>query len=293
MRIVDFHTHSTASDGSFTPTELMKYAAEKGLDAIALTDHDTLSGLPEARAAAERTGVRLISGAEFSTTYENISLHIVGLFLPEDSPEILSKLEYMQKKRIERNKKMLENLQKEGVEITFEELRERFPDSSITSRAHIARIMKEKGYVGSNTEAFERYLGDRCKSYVKKESLNPEETIALIKNAGGVSVWAHPLHCKLSKENTAKTAAYLKNVGLDAIEAYYPTYTSADTRFMLGLAESIGLALSGGSDFHGSNEPKLELGTGYGDLRVPYEVLEKLEELRGEMICREEKTISS
>ena len=279
MKLTDLHTHSTASDGMLSPTELVAYAAKKQLAAIALTDHDTLDGVPEARAAGEKYGARVISGAEFSTLYENISLHIVGLFLPETSKKISGRLEYMKNARDTRNEKMLQNLRNVGVDITMQELKKAFPDSVI-SRAHMAWLMQQKGYVGSKNEAFDRYIGNRCKAYVEKESLTPEETIALIKEAGGVSVWAHPLLCRLSDKNTEKMAERLKNCGLDAIEAYYSSHTPQDTKYVKTIALKYGLKLSGGSDFHGSIKPGLDLGTGYGSLAVPYEVLEELEKIK-------------
>ena len=280
MKKIDLHTHSTASDGTFTPTELVEYAAKKQLAAIALTDHDTLDGVKEAQGAGEKFGVYVISGAEFSTVYEKISLHIVGLFLPENSAEIKSRLAYMKNARLTRNEKMLQNLKNEGVDITLEELKKNFPDSVI-SRAHIAQLMQIKGYVGSKNEAFDRYIGNRCKAYVEKESLTPEETIALIKKAGGVSVWAHPVLCKLSDKNLEMMVKRLKGYGLDAIEAYYPTYTPSESKYIKILAQKYALCLSGGSDFHGSIKPGLDLGTGYGKLEVPYNLLEELEKLRG------------
>lgn len=287
MKTIDLHTHSTASDGMLTPTELVNYAAEKGLAAVALTDHDTLAGIAEARKAAESLGVLLVPGAEFSTMYEKISLHIVGLFLPEDSPEITDRLEYMRSSRITRNKKMLDNLRAEGPDITEEELQEEFPDSVI-SRAHIAQLLQKKGYVSSKNEAFDRYIGSHCKAYVEKESLSPRETIELIKNAGGIAVWAHPLLCRLGEANLDKMTGLLKEYGLDAIEAYYPSHSPSDTRHVKFLAEKYGLLLSGGSDFHGSIKPGLDLGTGYGSLCVPYEVLEKLTELKEKRIWQKE-----
>lgn len=279
MKTIDLHTHSTASDGTFTPTRLVEYAAEKGLAAIALTDHDTLEGTAEARLAGKRLGIRVINGVEFSTMYEKISLHIVGLFLPESTPEINSRLEYMQNNRETRNIKMLANLRDMGLDISLDELKQKFPDSMI-SRAHIAQLLQEKGYVSSKNEAFDRYIGSRCKAYVEKESLSPAETIALIKNAGGVAVWAHPVLCRLSGKNLDMMFARLKDCGLDAAEVYYPTYTAAETRQIKQLTEKYALLPSGGSDFHGSIKPGLDLGSGYGNLSIPYTVLENLEKLR-------------
>lgn len=279
MKTIDLHTHSTASDGTYTPTELIAYAAEKGLAAIALTDHDTLDGIPEARKAALQYGIYLINGAEFSTMYDKISLHIVGLFLPEDAAEIKNKLEYMKNARENRNIKMLENLQNIGLDITMSELKNSFPDSVI-SRAHIAQLLQQKGYVGSKNEAFDRYIGSHCKAYVEKESLSPSETIKLIKNAGGVAVWAHPVLCRVNDSLLEKITSELKNDGLDAIEVYYPSYTEAEKKFIKHLAKKYSLAHSGGSDFHGDIKPGLDLGTGYGKLQVPYDILEELEKLR-------------
>lgn len=281
MQTIDLHTHSTASDGTYTPTELIEYAAEKKLAAIALTDHDTLDGIAEAQKASEKFGVRVINGAEFSTMYDKISLHIIGLFLPPDANDIKSKLEYMKNARERRNIKMLENLQNMGIEISLEELKSQFPDS-IISRAHIAQLLQQKGYVGSKNEAFDRYIGSRCKAYVEKESLSPKETIELIKKAGGLAVWAHPVLCRVSDITLDKITAELKEYGLDAIEVHYPAYTAAETKYIKHLAEKYTLAHSGGSDFHGDIKPGLDLGTGYGKLCVPYEILEKLEKLRSD-----------
>lgn len=276
MKFIDLHTHSTASDGTYTPAELVAYAAQKQLAAIALTDHDTLDGVKEALDAGERHNIRVISGAEFSTVYEHISLHIVGLFLPYDPAEIRGRLEYMKNARRARNDKMLANLREEGINISMDELKAAFP-KRVISRAHIAQLMQQKGYVGSKNEAFDRYIGDRCRAYVEKESLTPQETIGLIKAAGGVSVWAHPLLCKLSDKNLRKMTGILKEYGLDAIEAYYPSHTASDTKYIKTIAAQYALKLSGGSDFHGSMKPGLDLGTGYGRLEIPYEILERLE----------------
>ena len=282
MQTIDLHTHSTASDGTFTPTELVSYAAKKNLAAIALTDHDTLDGIAEAREAGEKFGVKVINGAEFSTMYDKISLHIIGLFLPENAEDIKNKLEYMKNARERRNLKMLENLRELGIDISIEELKAQFP-VSIISRAHIAQLLQQKGYVGSKNEAFDRYIGSRCRAYVEKESLSPKETIELIKNAGGVAVWAHPILCRVSDTVLDKITAELKGFGLDAIEVHYPAYTASETKFVKFLADKYSLAHSGGSDFHGSIKPGLDLGTGYGSLSIPYEILEKLEKLRSDM----------
>lgn len=281
MKTIDLHTHSTASDGTYTPTELVRYAAQKGLTAIALTDHDTMNGLAQAQAAGVEYGVQVINGAEFSTQYDNISLHIVGLFLPTNSTEIKNRLEYMQENRRTRNDKMVANLAKMGIDINMADIKQKFPDSVI-SRAHIAQYMVDKGYASNKDEVFAKYIGSHCSAYVEKESLTPLETIDMIKNAGGISVWAHPLLCKLSAKNLEKMTGILTDFGLDAIEAYYCTYSPADCKYVKQIAQKYGLALSGGSDFHGTIKPKLELGTGYGNLSVPYEILPILENLKKE-----------
>lgn len=278
MRAIDLHTHTCKSDGSYTPTELVDYAIEKGLSAVAITDHDTIEGLDEAiaHAAALRekgvSDIEIIPGIEFSTKYEKQDVHIVGLYIAYDSPVFLEPLNAFVNSRTNRNIKMCENLQGADIDITYEKLQERFPDAVIT-RAHYASYLLEQGYVKSRQDAFAKYLGDHTKYFVPREKVTPSQAVALILQAGGIPILAHPPLYHMGQERLDALTASLKEDGLMGIEAFYSTYTNQDVRDMLHLAQKYDLLLSGGSDFHGANKPGLDLGCGYGKLYVPEDLL--------------------
>ena len=280
--MVDVHVHSTASDGSFTPKELVDYAIEKGLTAFALTDHDSVAGLDEAISYAEelretREDVpEVIPGIEFSTEYEGKDVHIVGLYIDYHSEEFQKHLGDFVHSRDVRNEKMCELLrQGTGMDITDTKLLEACPGSVIT-RAHYAKYMLQHGYVKSMAEAFERYIGDHCPYYIPREKVTPSQAIELILAVGGIPVLAHPTLYGMGHEQLNILVRRLKEAGLIALEALYSTYTPAEEREMRSLAIEHGLSLSGGSDFHGSNKPGLDLCTGYGKLYIPYEILTTL-----------------
>lgn len=274
-KIIDLHTHSTESDGTFTPEELICEAKKAGLSAIALTDHDTLSGIPKARACAQNYGIEFIPGVELSTTYKEQEIHIVGLFLNENDPTLCQKLAEFRKCRDERNVKMVEALQKEGFSITMEELFAENPDCVIT-RANIARFLLNRGEISSINEAFRKYIGDGCKCYVGRFKVSPMEAVSLIKNAGGLAVLAHPILYHMKSKELKQLISTLKEAGLDGIEALYSTYTTSDEQQIKRLAKEFNLLISGGSDFHGQNKPHIHLGTGTGHLYIPYSVLDAM-----------------
>lgn len=281
MRAVDLHTHSTKSDGSYTPTELIDYAVEKELAAIALTDHDTTDGLDEAiRHAASlsslgKPSVEVIPGIEFSTEYQQRDIHIVGLFLSYQTAAFQTRLQSFVDSRVLRNQKMCRNLTTAGIDITYEKLLAAFPGSVIT-RGHYASYLLDHGYVKSRADAFSQYLGDHTRYFVPREKVSPEEAIQLILEIGGVPILAHPLLYHLGKEALEQLVLRLKDAGLIGLEAVYSTYKPSDQRDMLRLAEKYDLLPSGGSDFHGANKPGLDLATGYGGLYVPEEMLDRL-----------------
>lgn len=278
MRGIDLHTHTAKSDGSFSPAELVDYAIEKNLAAVAITDHDTIEGLDEAIAhgAALRekgiSDIEVVPGIEFSTKYEKQDVHIVGLYIAYDSPVFLEPLNSFVNSRTNRNIKMCENLQAADIDITYEKLQERFPDAVIT-RAHYASYLLEQGYVKSRQDAFARYLGDHTKYFVPREKVTPAQAVKLILKAGGVPILAHPPLYHMGQERLDALTASLKEDGLMGVEAFYSTYSNQDVRDMLHLAEKYDLLLSGGSDFHGANKPGLDLGCGYGKLYVPEDLL--------------------
>ena len=270
-RIIDLHVHSTESDGTLTPEDLVAEAKKAGLAAFALTDHDTCQGVCKAMPLAASAGIELIPGIELSTDYHGKEVHIVGLYIDIENEQLLKKTAEYRKCRSERNALMVE----EGLSITMEELVAENPDCVIT-RANIARFLYEHGQIKSVREAFDRYIGDHCKCYVCRLKVASTDAVRLIKEAGGTAILAHPLLYGLSNTNLQKMIDELKPAGLDGLEAIYSTYTTGEEQQMKRLARENGLLISGGSDFHGSNKPDIALGRGRGHLYIPYSVLETI-----------------
>lgn len=275
MNTVDLHTHSTYSDGTFIPKELIAYAKEKGLSAIALTDHDTVAGVSEAIGYGAEYGIEVIPGIEVSTEYEDTEIHIVGLFVDVNNKELLSALDNFRLGRQNRNKEMVDKLNAIGVNINYNDVLANAGGGVIT-RAHIAQEIIKKGYALSNNEVFDRYIGKNKPAYVKRKVMTWQDTISLIVKSGGLAVLAHPLLYKLSDKRLEMIVSQLSANGLGAIEAYYSTHSPRDVKYIKELALKNRLKLSGGSDFHGTNKPKLDLATGYGNLQVPYDIIEEL-----------------
>lgn len=281
MRAIDLHTHTCKSDGSYTPTELVDYAVEKNLAAIAITDHDSIEGLNEALSHAKALKekglptVEVVPGIEFSTKYGEQDVHVVGLYIAYDSPSFQKALENFVDSRTTRNEKMCQNLQGAGIDITYDKLRARYPDSVIT-RAHYASYLLEEGYVKSRQDAFAQYLGDHTKYFVPREKVTPVQAVELILHAGGIPILAHPPLYHMGNDRLDALTASLKAAGLMGIETFYSTYTNQDIRDMRRLAVKYDLLLSGGSDFHGENKPGLDLGCGYGKLFIPEDVLDNI-----------------
>ena len=276
MKAVDLHVHSDKSDGSMSPAALTAYAAQKGLRAYALTDHDTVDGLVEAMEAARQfPDLEVIPGIELSTEYKGRDIHIVGLYIRYEDPAFQKHLIDFQKSRILRNEKMCNNLADAGIDISFEKLQAEFPDSVIT-RAHYARYLLAHGYVASLKEAFDRYVGDHTKYFVPREKVTPAQAVSLILHAGGIPILAHPVLYHMSDAALEELVAQLKDAGLIGIECIYSSYSSSEERDMKRIADKFGLAYSGGSDFHGNAKPGLDLATGYGSLFVPETILDNL-----------------
>lgn len=280
MGQVDLHVHSTRSDGTYTPTELVNYAVEKGLSAFALTDHDTIDGIDEAVAAAKDKPVTVIPGIEYSTEYLGRDVHIVGLFIDYKAPAFVEYLTRFKQSRIDRNHKLCKNLQDAGIDITYDALIQMFPDAVIT-RAHYAKYLLAKGYVTSLKDAFARYVGDHTPYFVHREKITPEEVIQLTLKADGVPVLAHPTLYHLGKEQLDILVSTLKSKGLIGMECIYSTFSPAEEREMKALAAKYELLPSGGSDFHGANKPGLDLGTGYGKLYVDESIMQNLSNRAG------------
>lgn len=278
-KLIDLHVHSTASDGTMSPSELVNYALSKGLDAFALTDHDSVSGLREALDAASGTSLEVISGIEFSTVYQGTDVHIVGLDIHPEHPDFLSSLDHFLHSRDIRNARMVEKMKQDGIPVSMELLEQRYPDTVLT-RAHLARFMMECGYVSTLSEAFEKYLSPGCPYYIEREKVTPQDAVKLICSTGGIPVLAHPMLYHFSDDKLRELIISLKNVGLMGIEAIYSTHSKEEENRIRELAFQTDLVLSGGSDFHGANKPGLDLGCGYGSLSIPYSVIDTLRERR-------------
>ena len=279
--MIDLHVHSTFSDGTFTPGELVDLAVKKGLKVMALTDHDTVAGIDSilSYAASCPNAPVIVPGVELSTEYKGKEVHVVGLFIDHKHPKLTSYLQEFINSRTERNLKMCKALTDAGIEISYQELLDAFPDAVIT-RAHYAKLMLQKGYIKHIGEAFERYVGDNCPYYIPREKVTPQDAISLILKTGGIPVFAHPILCHLSDSHLDALVSELKEAGLMGIEAVYSTYSPSEERQIRALAEKYNLLLSGGSDFHGSNKPKIDLGVGYGKMCVPDEFYEKMISIR-------------
>lgn len=274
-RLVDLHTHSLASDGSMSPSELVRYAGEIGLSAIALTDHDTVDGVQEAIEEGEKTGVEVIPGIEISVEYRP-EMHILGYFTDKKSyTDIRKELDTIKQGRESRNRKIIARLNELGLDINMEEVKQ-VALGDIMGRPHIARVLVTKGFVKSIDEAFDKYLCREGLAYFKRFELRPEEGIRAIRRAGGLPVLAHPVFLKKSYRELDELLAELKGYGLAGIEALYSENSKEDTGNFLRLAIKHDLIVTGGSDFHGSFKPGIELGRGRGQLAVPYELLDKL-----------------
>lgn len=274
---IDLHVHSNCSDGSLTPEELVCYAIEKGLKAFALTDHDTMEGVPRAQKAAQGCEIEVIPGIELSTEFHGKDIHIVGLGLDYADMHFQEELMKFQNSRDARNEKMAARLQEEGIAVSLEELEKEYPNAVLT-RAHFAGFLLERGYVKSRSEAFDRYLGDHARCFVPREKVTPYQAIRLIHTGGGVAVLAHPLLYGMSMKRLEESVAEFKGQGLDAIEAVYSTNKWVDESNMKQLAKRHGLLISGGSDYHGKSKPDIDLGVGRGNLNIPYRIWERLKE---------------
>lgn len=271
----DLHTHSNFSDGTDTPTQLVKRAKALGIKALALTDHNTPDGLKEFMEAGKQNDLITVPGCEFSTEFEGKEVHVVGLFFKEKYwAEINDFVELMHLAKRNSNVMMIENLQKLGYDVTFEEAMA-LTDGSDFNRAHVARLLMNKGYVASVGEAFDNLLKAGNGIYTPAKKITSIAAIRFIRAFGAVSVIAHPL-LNLTYKEMLRFLPQAKEAGLDAIETCYTEFDEEMTSMAKLMAEKFELLESGGSDFHGENKPGIALGTGRGNLYVPFEFYEKL-----------------
>ena len=275
MKRIDLHIHTTASDGTTTPEETVRYAKSRGLSAIAVTDHDTADGAAEAVKYAEKYGVEVVPGIEISADYKGYGIHILGYFIDTASPALNTLLDWVVEERMRRNAVIAAAMQSDGLDVSLDKMRERYPDSVI-GRPHFAAALTELGLCSSIDDAFRRFLSEGGRYYRKREYVPFPTAFEVIHASGGKAVFAHPFQYKMEeKELLALTDAMAEN-GCVGVECLYSGYTAQQSEYLIDLAESRGLCVTGGSDFHGSRKPHIDMGSGCGDLCVPYELLERL-----------------
>lgn len=275
MSRIDLHLHTTHSDGSLSPTEVVRLAHKAKVTTLAITDHDIVSGIPEAIEAGTELGIDVIPGVEISSRLGNSELHILGYCVNWQDPELNQRLATLRTSRHSRNPQIIERLRALGLDVTYEEVRALAGTDSV-GRPHIARLLMDKHYVTSAKDAFDRYLAEGRPAYVARELPQPSEAIAWIKAAGGVAVLAHPTWATAAGEELAALLATLKAEGLGGIEVHYSTHTKRQTTKYLDLAKRLDLLVTGGSDFHGITKPDIEVGIGRGGLKVSEKLLEPL-----------------
>ena len=271
MKFADLHIHTNFSDGVLTPKEVVELSVKNGLSCISITDHDTLDAIEPTLRQARLRDLEVITGIEMSSELDNRELHILGYFINQRSKDLLDKLSSLKQIRIERIYKMVEKLHSLGLkDIDAEEVIE-LSGRGTVGRAHLAMIMKKKGYVDSISEAFFKLIGDKGPAYVGRFRFHPKEAIDLIHKAGGISVVAHP-HSLINEGLIDKFVGY----GLKGIEVYYPDYTKSQIEHYTELANKFGLLITGGSDSHGS----IKKNTFIGKVKIPYELVEQLKKAK-------------
>ncbi len=276
LRYIDLHTHSTCSDGTATPTNLLREASEAGLCAISLTDHDTMAGVPEALAAGEKVGIEVIPGVELSANHDGKEVHILGYGLDRFNPDLLALLTDLQLIRKERNSQILAKLAKLNIKIDRDELKA--SGSGLIGRPHIARILVRQKVVRSFDQAFSKYLKKDGLAYAAAAQFPASETIKIIKQARGLAVLAHPTTLDKSLKRITEDIKCLHKHGLDGIEAIYPGHSKKTCKTLFSLAEELDLVITGGSDFHGASKQGINIGGAPVMPPVPYNLLEKLKE---------------
>ena len=276
MKNIDLHVHSTASDGTFSPSELIDMAEKLDLAAIALTDHDTVSGLAEFLKRAETSSVNAVPGVEVAVSWNYREPHILGLWVRDDCPELNSLLEEIRDNRHKRNDKIIEKLAENGYNITVDEIKEIGKGESI-GRPHIAATLVKKGYFKTVKDVFSSCLARGGTGYVGRVLPDPKTAIEAIHKAGGMAFWAHPVHRHNSNtRDLFSNLKYLKSLGLDGVEAYYSQFSQGQHETLMKYAKELNMAVCGGSDFHGTNQPDVVLGKGRGSLSIPESVYDDL-----------------
>ena len=279
MGCIDLHIHTNASDGTDAPAEAVEKARTLGLEAIALTDHDTVSGVAEAVRAGEQLGVEVVPGIEVSSDYRDNNIHVLGYFIDPEADALRQVMDWIRVERIARNEYVVNKMADDGFDISMEELRRMYPDA-VLGRPHMAEFLVKKGYVSSIREGFARYLGEGKKYYLPKRRISLARAVDTIRASGGLAVLAHPLQYRYPLEEVIEMIEYARSLGVKALECYYSEHSPEDERWLLARAEEYGLGVSGGSDYHGTRKTHIAMGRGMGNLAIPRRVLDELKKLR-------------
>lgn len=277
MSRLDLHLHTTHSDGSLAPGDVIALAHKAGVTALSITDHDITTAIQEATIAGQSLGIEVIPGIEISSVHGESEIHVLGYFLDWQDEQLNKRLMSLRASRHRRNPLIIEKLQALGIDITYDEVRSLAGTESV-GRPHIARVLMDKKVVASAKEAFDRFLANGKPAYVARELPAPAEAIQWIKQARGLAVLAHPTWVKTTEGTLTDLVRQLKADGLDGVEVHYSTHTPRQTREYLSLAKQVNLLVTGGSDFHGLTKPDIEVGIGKGTLHVPDSLLPKLKD---------------
>ncbi len=277
---IDLHLHTTHSDGSLSPRAVLELAQKAGVIALAITDHDITTALPEATLAGAELGIEVIPGVEISSRFGDAELHILGYCFDWQDPTLTKRLAQLRESRHTRNPQIVRKLNALGYELSYDDVL-RLAGTESVGRPHIARLLVDKGYVTSAKEAFDRFLANGKPAYVPRELPDPSTAIQWIRDAGGVPVLAHPTWAPVSGAELSHLCRELKAVGLGGIEALYSTHKPKQTGEFLALAKALDLLPTGGSDFHGAAKPDIDVGVGRGDLKVPTKLLDPLRAAAG------------
>lgn len=282
MAYIDLHNHSTASDGTDSPREIIEKARTLGLAAAAITDHDTVAGVEEALLAGKELGVEVVPGIEVSSNYRDNNVHILGYYIDIHAEALRPVLDWVQIEREKRNEKITAMFLADGFDLSLEELRQTYP-GAVIGRPHMAELLMRKGYTSSVKEGFEKYLGEGRPYYLPKERISIAQAVETIAAAGGVPVLAHPLQYHYPRREVIEMIETAKALGIRALEAYYSEHSPEEQNDLLRLADHYGLGVTGGSDCHGTRKTHIRMGTGTGHLAVPESVLAGLKRLRDTM----------
>ncbi len=278
MSRIDLHLHTTHSDGSLRPSEVLALAKQADVTTLAVTDHDITTGIPEALAAGSELGIEVIPGVEISCSTDGKGeLHILGYGIQWQDPRFNERLSALRASRHRRNPMIIERLRAAGLDITYGEVQALAGTESV-GRPHIAQVLMQKKYVASAREAFDRYLAEGRPAYVTRELPTPAEAIGWIREAKGIAVLAHPTWVKESSAGLPLLVSALKDAGLAGVEVHYSTHSRSDTNRYLELSRKLDLLVTGGSDFHGLTKPDIAVGTGRGGLKVSPKLLAPLKE---------------